>query len=305
MFNTSFQPTGQITLEGRCELMPNVWIAKLNDRERKRIANSLMISEGPHYRLEFYNQSWNYDPSDARHSARDLTSRLNHYLSLISCAIRMAPRREAAVLDSRDGSHWKREFPLGFGDGIVAAGSRKRYSYLTAERMETWAKLVQNWPYVGLDSQIYLALRYYTESIATFREDNESSLAMAAISLETLLGGDLVSDITRSLAQRGAALTAQGEDAVKVYKQLKKLYRVRSKLVHEGKSPTEEDLVNIHRFLMRALPSMAALIQKVGTHKRVLELLDESLLARRADVDYLFETENRWWDYVPTTSFAS
>jgi gamma-glutamyl-gamma-aminobutyrate hydrolase PuuD len=127
---------------------------------------------------------------------------------------------------------------------------------------------------------------------------------MAAISLETLLGGDLMSDITRSLAQRGAMLTARGEDAVRVYKQLKKLYRVRSKLVHEGKPPMEEQLVNIHRFLMHALPSMTALIQMVGTHKQALDLLDESLLARRTDVDNLFEAVHRWWDYVPTASFA-
>ena len=304
LFNTSFRLADRTQLRERYELMPDVWIGWLNDQERKRIADALRITEGPYYRIEFHNQTWGHDSLNPRLSVRDLTSRANHYMSLISCTIRMAPRREAAVLDSWDGSHWIREFPLGFGGGIIAGGSRRRHSYLTAERMETWAKLVQNWSNTGLDRQIYIALGYYADSIATFREHNESSLAMAAISLETLLGGDLLSDITRTLAQRGAALTARGEDAVNVYKQLKKLYHVRSKLVHEGRSPTEAQLVNIHRFLMRALPSMAALVQKSGTLKQALNLLDESLLAQRAEANYLFEAQQRWWDYVPIDSFA-
>jgi hypothetical protein len=302
LFNTSFTLNGN-PLQGRYEIMPDVWIGALVEEESDRIARSLATTDTPRYRIEFHNQTWKYNPADPWWRDPDIILRVDHYLSLISCVIRMSPRREGAVADTWDGSHWNREFPIGLSGGI-ARGSRRRHSYLIAERMKTWAQLVPHWPPSGLDPRIYVALRYYTESIAEFREDNASSLAMAAISLETLLGGDFLTEVTRSLAQRGAMLTARGEDAVKVYSQLKKLYRARSKLVHEGKPPEEEQLVYIHRFLMRALPSMSALVQKVGSHQRAVQVLDESLLIRRTDLDYLFDAEDRWWDYVPSRSFA-
>jgi hypothetical protein len=96
------------------------------------------------------------------------------------------------------------------------------------------AKLLQSWPAAGLGRRLSLALGYYVESVAEFRIDNAKSLAMAAISLETLLGGGLSSGITRGLSERGALLVARGDGALTVYRVLKKIYRARSKLVHKG-----------------------------------------------------------------------
>lgn len=106
----------------------------------------------------------------------------------------------------------------------------------------------------GLQDRILSALQWAGRAAA--EERREESFLLYAISLESLLlGGQSHSELTESLALRGAHLLSGDRSAREnVYKELKILYRIRSKIVHSGSlEVTDDELARISAVVRGAL----------------------------------------------------
>jgi hypothetical protein len=298
LVNTSVIVDGA-PLVGRIEVTPRVVLGSLDDSEEARVESALALPQYTvRYRLEIHGHQLRMDLGASTIRNRDAETVIRRHLAMLSCAVRMAPRWVSAVADELLEGRWKRVAWVGYGGG----GQRERHANLPSERLRTWGRLLENWPAEGLDARLYLALEYYADSVADFREHPSKSLMSAAIALETLLGGDLLTQIARGLSQRGGLLVARGEEALFISRRLKTWYTARSKLVHGGRLPSQDVVVGLHRFLMRAIPSMAALMQVTGGHEEALRALDEAVFVHVSEVDSLFEAGNRWWDFVPAAA---
>ena len=88
-------------------------------------------------------------------------------------------------------------------------------------------------------------------------DDPNEQFVNFAIALESLLVGDGGS-IRQKLADRVAFLLAEEyEDRIEVSKKTKKLYDLRSKVVHTGTSVTEHDLIDLCHITNRSIVSFA------------------------------------------------
>lgn len=108
-----------------------------------------------------------------------------------------------------------------------------------------------------LEDRILSALQWAGR--ATAEERREESFLLYAISLESLLvGGKTHTEITERLALRGAHLLAGDRNAREnVYKELKALYGIRSKIVHSGSlEVTDDELARVAAMVRGALVSV-------------------------------------------------
>lgn len=105
-----------------------------------------------------------------------------------------------------------------------------------------------------LEDRILSALQWAGRAAA--EERREESFLLYAISLESLLvGGKTHTEIIERLALRGAHLLAgDRKDRENVYKELKVLYGIRSKIVHSGSlEVTQDELARIAAIVRGAL----------------------------------------------------
>jgi hypothetical protein len=274
-----------LTYPRRIKISQSAVLAVLNDAESDRIADSTLEHLGPQLRLEIFDP-----PSVEPVAIIDLVKR---YMRLLSLAIRVAPRC-TIVLDRYTGSHWERIAPI--GETLGARG----WASLTLERIATWSKLVESWPWNATDKRVGTALEYYYDSVAE-RQDGEYSKAFvsAAIAYEVLLGEDVTSELSYRLAQRGAVLVCKGGDGYELMRRLRNYYTARSQLVHAGKVANDDIPVRLQQFLMKAIPSMMALIEQCGSVKAAVRRLDQAPFERSEELDKLFAASDAWWSFVP------
>ena len=264
----------------------NVVLASLDEAESDRIQKSM----GSHrylaqWRLEVFN------PKTLERG--EIFKEIEHYMSLLCCVYRGSPKGIVNLDEFRNGVWVRREYC-----GMLPGS--EGYALLPLERVPRWGALIENFPR-NLTRNIQIALSYFREAIAE-RRDWKHSKAMlsAAIAFESLLGENVKSEITFRLSQRGAILTSAGEGAELVFKTLRKLYSIRSKLVHEGKSVDKQSVVRMEQFLMRAIPSMAALVMKAGSARRAVELLERAPFVRDEILCGVSEGDpvHHWWASV-------
>lgn len=282
--------------QGRLEIATGVWLAALDEAECQRVAEAVGFGRtiGNACRLELHDVEVatrvETDPYDYFVDDRPI-KRVQTCLGLLSLSVRMAPTWPGVVYDVRQPMRWER-----FAHVFVSGGFRNRkFSYLPLKRIETWGALVANWPDPGEDP-VGLALAYYYDSVVDRPESTAKALISASIAFECLLS-DRARSNSRHLAQRGALLVAEGADAKYMFDFLRKAYAARSSVVHEGKIPEGDLVVRFQQYLMRAIPSMAHLTYRCGSHASAIGALDQAAFGDRLSVEGLF-VPGQWWNYV-------
>lgn len=304
MLNTGvIGPDGRI-IEGRMELAPDVWLGYLDAGEASRVSQAVgMRYPVQGYRLELHNVKVAYDPGVSRVDLRpgshvsdfiDIRplQTVERLLGLLSLAVRMAPLWPSVVYDRLVEGTWVRDQIAPAYGGFPPY----RYSYLPLSRIETWKRLIQNWPH-HMSETIDQSLSFYYQSVVDRPESPAKSLTSAAIAFESLLGRGLTTELRHRLSQRAAMLVARGAEAKTLYGFVRGWYDIRSSLVHDAKHPDPEVPVRFDQFLMRAIPSMARLSELVGSHSKAVQVLDDALFERAPELDRLFD-ETGWWNYV-------
>ncbi len=131
--------------------------------------------------------------------------------ALLALTLREPPAVAGVAFDRYDGATWRRMDAL----RLVSWGSHRRYTHLNLQRLQTWAELRTHWPQTAF---LQLALEFYYDSIVDAREKvYYKALSTAAIAFEILLAGDLRTELSHRMSQRGALLVASGADAQRIY----------------------------------------------------------------------------------------
>lgn len=288
---------------GRMKVAPGVWLATLDEAETRRVltAAGFAHTTANVCRLELHDVDIAFEPlvnrgpavPASRSSFVDIRPvwHVETILGLLSLAVRMAPTWPSVVYDVRQEGSWVRETWVPAWGGFYGG----RYSYLPMERLGTWGRLVEAWPH-HLTATVEQSLAYYYQSIIDRPEHPDKALTSAAIAFESLLGFGLQQELVHRLSQRAALLVAQGTEAKEIYSIVKQWYKVRSKLIHEAVSPDTVTVVRFQQYLMRAIPSMARLIELTGSHRAALTVLDDAAYDRSEHLDALFEPGS-WWNY--------
>jgi hypothetical protein len=290
LFRSDFETTG------RHALSESVVLAELDDREQQRVlkywdrVDSLAVRLAPKWRLEVHDVSV---PDDLYASVDPAGNVVRRLMALLACSVPQAPYWPAVMLDQHDGEHWVR-WTWAWHSG----GDPHSNATVTADRIAAWRDLIQNWRPDSPRSPVEIALNYYYESVVDTRTDARKALVSAAIAQEVLLGQDVQAEQRYRLSQRGAVLTSRGEHGMKVLRELRRLYDVRSRLVHRGSNPPETDVNKMHLFLMRALPSLGYLRVESGSFEAAVALLDDAAFGRSPSLEALFETPGGWWTSV-------
>jgi hypothetical protein len=230
---------------GRMELAPGVIFATLDEPEASRVMRiGTRYGVGSACRLEIHGLEVEYAHWSELADANDyevivnkidsqVTPIVTTYLGLLSLAVRMCPTWPGIALDVEGEASWVRlmSLPLsgGFGDD--------KYSYLPMARLETWGRLIKNWPHHAA-ATVNQSLEYYYQSVTDRPQHTAKGLTSAAIAFESLLGRGLQQELSYRLSQRGALLVAKGDEAVAIAKYLRDSYTARSKLVHDAVMPS-------------------------------------------------------------------
>lgn len=285
LFGTGFQSLSPLE---RIAVAPGVVLAGLDCLERQRINNVTMgasassrievygvLPDFPHYGpqdLAASAAAWEYEERNAL-----LGDRIATLVALLSLTVRLHPNHERVLADVWNGSYWVRIGPLassawGLGEGM--------WSYFPQTRLKTWGQLIQHWPSEPT-KQLDLALNLYLDSIrerqrqARVSGPLDKAMLSAAVALEVLMGYNAPNELSKTISQRSAHLVAEGEPAFDVYRSVKKVYSVRSKLVHAGKPADAASLTLLQQFLMAALPAVAA-AHPMANHDELVEALDSA-----------------------------
>lgn len=194
------------------------------------------------------------------------------------------------VLDRHVGGVWRR------GGYMNVAPSTRWSRPFPSDRLATLAALRTGLGTVS-PTPVLRALEHYEHSIASlWMGDFDDALVLAALSFESLLGNGVRTEISYRLCLRAATLV--GEDPVPVFTRLRKLYDLRSGVVHEGKRASLLDATHMQQALMRLIPSVAALTTEVGSYESALNALDSLALDRSVDLPDTIRRRG-WWSYVP------
>lgn len=279
----------------RCALAPGVEIAALSDAETDRLKNH--FGEYTFARLELFNRSLFLEsssehPTSSRQVFRShqiVATEIDHIFRLQALVTRCPFIPMSAVVDQYRDQTRQRVSPLLAQYHSRTAG---RNAPMLVSRLQTWSQLIMNWPTTQRD-RLDLALTLYQDSVEArwFEHDHRGSILAAATATEVLLGGDN-SEISYKLAQRGAQLVAPGPRGKSVRRELSRLYGQRSKVIHLGRQPAEEDCVLWHQFLMAALPRAAAF---AGSDNDLVVSLDDSGFERSPGLAAI--DGPGWWSY--------
>ncbi len=120
----------------------------------------------------------------------------------------------------------------------------------------------------------------------------------ASTAHEVLLGPKEGKPIRKTLTRRGAALTGPLSQSDGLQTVIGEWYLQRSKLVHEGRRPSEEDVVRHQQYLMRAIPSMGALALQHDDYDAALAALDGAANDTGESLSDGFTDTGHWWSKV-------
>jgi hypothetical protein len=68
--------------------------------------------------------------------------------------------------------------------------------------------------------------------------------------------------------------------------------------------PSSEVVIRLQQFLMRAIPSMARLIELTGSHAAAIQALDRAPYVRSPELEGVLEADG-WWNFVDVTEAHS
>lgn len=281
----------------RVDLANGMVLAPLNDIESARVANALGERFGPQWRLEVHGVHIR-PPSrtDPWPDNGDIGRLIRRLMAQLCCVIRCAPRWPTVVIDQWNGSEWER---LLWVAGWAGGAQPGVHASLGTDRLANWGKLVTAWPLTEQDCPVELALDFFYESVCDACSDhNDRALILGAIAQEVLLGYGLQGEFRHRLSQRGALLVERDERATTIFDFLKRSYNERSRLVHAGERANTATVRRLHQFLMRAIPSMAALCKWTRSHGAAIEVLDHAPWTRGSALEALFEDTQGWWANV-------
>lgn len=279
-------------IEARHEVNGLVTIARLNDEEAIRIARS-WGEEGnpPQVRMEICPF---VVPEDWRAAEKMAMEAVRRAFSLLALSYRDAPLWRSILMDERREVWTRREWAWTWGGGI---GSPTWIGKVPRERLRTWGRLLDNWPLLGFDDRLNLALDYYYDSVIDRGIHPNKAMVSAAIAMEALLGERTTTELRYRLAQRGALLTADGENAIRLAQLLGDWYVVRSKLLHSRIRAPQDVVTKLQQFLMRAIPSLAHLRNLAGSYAAAIDILDAAPFQRSPLLQELFASGG-WWSFV-------
>ncbi|SMX90759.1 MULTISPECIES: HEPN domain-containing protein [Brevibacterium] len=165
-----------------------------------------------------------------------------------------------------------------------------------AERFETLKSLREGMNGTN-DAPIVRAADLYSQAVKSMnRGERDNAFILSAVALETLLGYKLNTEISFKLSLRATVL--EGGNSERVLRRIRKLYSIRSSVVHSGKHATFTDVTHIQQALMRFVPTMAALSEDLGSYDSAIAHLDELAWNRQLEPSAVL-TESGWWSYVP------
>ena len=268
---------------GRTNLGCNAILANLNQGERDRLQennSSLNRWEVANHRLEVHDVR----PGDVHDQLRLLLQ------SVLLVAREPIPVLDV-VLDRKVDGVWRRA-----GD-IRHPYGRSRYTYrFPADRIGTLRELREG---MGLNppKQVRRALDHYENSVySLWRGEPDNALVLAALSFESLLGNNLFSEISYRLCLRAASLVETRPQFI--FERLKKLYALRSGVVHGGKTATPTEATHMQQALMRLIPAVAALSTECGSYDTAMDLLDRRAYDSSIPAPRTISSGG-WWSFVP------
>jgi len=290
-----------ITEPKRFNITKDVVFAQVTSSERERLKG--YGHENVCCRLEIFDVLADFNPwgNDPHQHTGPAIDRVNHVLGLLSLVVRFSFSGYLANLDRYDGDQWRREWPLWTE---WTDGRHQGFVGIPEDRLVTWGKLLDNWP-ANPDPRLTLALRYYLESIRD-REDRNYPRAMIAAGIATeVLFGDTEPELSYRIGLRAAHLVARSEGAILVQQAIRRLYRGRSKAVHRGAAADLADVALWQQFLMRAIPSVAAFQNDVGTLGQLNPDLSAANFVRSGALDKLLDAEDGWWRFCDFPALLS
>jgi hypothetical protein len=293
LFETYF---GQVDdrLEGRRMVTPDVIVASLDETEAARVQASLLESWEPAYRLEIHGYRI---PDHVVDHREDVEEVLRRTFSLLCCVVRATPRWPSVVLDRHDGERWQRFDWVNAAGGIAPFGDYGAWT-IPLERLDSWGELLAHFPAMGRFPRLDLALDYFYDSVTDRKLHPHKAFMSASTAQEVLLGPKEGKPIRRTLAERGAALTVPPSEAERLKDVVGDWYKLRSKLVHEGQRPAEEDAIRHQQYLMRAIPSMGALATDHDSYDGALAALDGAAAGDASGIPDGFSRQGHWWSKV-------
>lgn len=268
-------------------------VAVLDEREQQRLESS-PYAIATNWRLEIFNriERWECEKWSADVHER-VDGLVTSALAKLSLCVREYFPGEYIVVDEFDGIEWRHVTNIQTTDRTYSGA----VAWVPVERLRSWGDLIDNWPDEP-DESLNLALAYYRESVLQRRARRLSSAIVSAAIATEILFGDVNSELTHRISVRSAQLVSAGEDAIRVQQVVKKLYALRSKVVHTGKGADVHRVDLWHRFLMHAIPAVAAWGGSLDSLRRAL---DESTFIRSDDLARL-QVRGEWWGFCDFVS---
>lgn len=238
-------------------------------------------------------EAWDYKERNA-----PLGKRLATQVALLSLTQRVHPNHESVLADVWNGEYWVRIGPIQF---TYSAWNHLTTSIFTTTRLPTWGALIEHWP-AEPTGQLDFALDLYLDSVRERQRQAlraapvDKAMLSAAVALEVLLGYHSPNELSKTIAQRCAHLVAAGDDAHDVFRVVKKLYGVRSKLVHEGKATDTRSLTLLQQLFMAVLPAVAS-AHPMTRHDELTTALDLANFTKVAMISQI--RSSQWAQYVP------
>jgi hypothetical protein len=287
------------TVTGRRDLGNGIVLAELDEKESRRVQNyhatvlgysfdplsDVLYLRPPSHRIEIFR--------DLNQEQADIEARVHesvtNALSLLAIASRAAPSWYSEPVDewNDDRGRWERSaVPEGQGgtrcQTRAAKPEVKRYLpasvnqawYISDQCVEAWGRLIGLWALLPSKSPLMLAAQYFHDAVTQLVSDDWRAFISGSICLECMLGDSAV-ELSFRISQRAANIARVLElNTEETYLHIRKMYTARSKLVHEGRHPDPEAVVDFLDFLRKLLPVVATLDSLAGGHKNSLAKID-------------------------------
>jgi hypothetical protein len=294
LFNTLFVENDD-PVDGRIDVASNTVIGKLNQSESERVKTALQEDWDPEYRLEIHHhpvalEKYRDYPTHTEEAVR-------RAFALMCCVIRATPRWPTIVLDYYHQGQWRRFDWVPRAGGGFPFGQHGAWT-IKMERVRAWGDLIAHFPPLGSFPSLDLTLDYFYDSVVDRKAHPHKAFYLASTAHEILLGPRNQKMIRKTLTERGATLAGAPHQRDLLTFSINEWYRQRSELVHEGERPAEEDVVRIHQYLMRAIPSMAALAIHHDHYAAALDALDEAAGGNTSALPPDFYEPQQWWSRV-------
>lgn len=306
-------------VNGRYKLGESITLAQLDEQEAGRVQGTHAGAMGyqndnisraarlraPSHRIEIFRDLTRGE-SGIQDSVHD---EVTHTLALLSVASRTVPVWYSEPLDqwSDDRKQWER-ISISYRQGGARVGGRignpviAKYLpatigpawYVPGTCVKAWGGLIELWRTLPRKSPLILAVQYFHDAMIQLVSDTWRSFVSASVCLECMFGDNAV-ELSFRISQRVANLArVLGLPAEQTYQKVRKAYAARSKLVHEGKHPDIESVVEFIELLRCLLPAMAALDSLSGGHNISLAKIDALALGDEVVLNEMREKYADW-----------